>query len=50
MRHFIIKVISYAEPAIEGVIHIWAKSKRKARRKLRKYGEYKVIAVDEAIN
>lgn len=42
MKHFIFKVSKHKPIFIEGHIHIDAKSKRKAYKKLRKWGEYQI--------
>lgn len=45
MKHFIFKVVKYEPIFIEGHIHIEAKSKHKAHKKLCKWGEYNIEEV-----
>lgn len=45
MKHFIFKVAKHKPIFIEGHIHIEAKSKRKAKKRLRKWGEFEIEEV-----
>lgn len=48
MKHtFIFKVIKREPVIIEGVFHINAKTKRKARKILKKYGDYEILSFEK---